>query len=400
MKLPRIQVQPIVVKKTINFIEEFGTHYTKKTFFGATLTLESRWTSSAKSGSQRSANQKCVANAYSKSISESAGVPGIFSTSSTTNFKTEDQECKKNSDNSGYFSSNKMSETNIVARGASFSTDPDVWTASCEKHHVPIDYELKNISSIFKKGWINHLKDNNGNDIDGAFLATYLDSITQNYCEYVLGLGHDCDIQNGCGINGVCPEGKVCVSNSTIEKGYKCVEEGVFILNFFFRVPFERLEIEVHEGVYYEILSLELEAGERLTIYGNKIKTASPSSCQFQIHTPGAYNLYENCIIVESTDTEIDPEIKIVNLSDTGYVSCSTVEGSKNNNQIKFTADLTLQIGQQYSIIADLLYMECIAKTPNPNLTSSCSGTIEKPGLYGVDNYTAGGFCAIYHVVN
>ena len=74
-------------KKTIKFIEEFGTHYTQKSFFGASLTLESRWASSAESGSERSERQKCVASAYSDSVSESVGIPGIFDESSSSTFK-------------------------------------------------------------------------------------------------------------------------------------------------------------------------------------------------------------------------------------------------------------------------------------------------------------------------
>jgi len=214
--------------KAIKFIEEFGTHYTQKTFFGATLSLESRWASSAKSDSERSERQKCVANAYSKSVTKKAGIPEVFDASSSNTFKNESNSCKGSSDNSEFFSSRKMRETKIVARGASFSTDPAIWAESVDKNYVPIDYNLMSISSIFKKGWMNYLKDEDGENIDGTILSEFLDSMTQNYCENIL--GHTCIPHKGCGINGVCQDGKVCIANENSDNGYDCVDEGSIIL--------------------------------------------------------------------------------------------------------------------------------------------------------------------------
>jgi len=388
-------------RKTASFIKEFGTDYMETTFFGATLSLESRWASRAESESKRYERQSCFSKSVSNQFSEGSGfLDFLFGGKQTKEVKNDLKKCKEDSVNKEYFSKNEMRETNIVARGATFYTDPVKWAESAQENPVPIDFKLKSISNIFRSGWVDSIEYKKEKYIDGQILADYFDEIIaiDEYCKIVLDLENGCPPIKGCGINGICPFGKICVDNDS-ELGYTCTE-GIFILNFFTGVSGAIIS-EVHEGVTYMINNLEAESGENYTIYGNTIKAhyfktnGGDKECNFHIRTPGEYNVYENCKIVETTFTERVPAIKIESLLDAGNVTCD-MQGSKHNNQISFNASLTLQVAQQYNIVADILDLNCTTETV---FTAVCNNTIENPGKYGVETYGDGEFCNIYHLV-
>ena len=93
---------------TLHFLDEFGTHYMKTAWLGATLTAESRWASNAGSKLERTNREKCVGNSFRVGQESSAGVDGIGDISSKSDFKRETKKCKADSENSAYFNSNTL----------------------------------------------------------------------------------------------------------------------------------------------------------------------------------------------------------------------------------------------------------------------------------------------------
>ena len=93
---------------TLHFLDEFGTHYMKTAWLGATLTAESRWASNAGSEDERKARRECVGDSFKVGQESSAGVDGIGNMSSKSDFKRETKKCKADSENSAYFNSNTL----------------------------------------------------------------------------------------------------------------------------------------------------------------------------------------------------------------------------------------------------------------------------------------------------
>jgi len=350
-------------KNVTRFLKEFGTHYMQTTFLGASLSIESRWSSKAKRSSERQARQHCLSAAFSESVSSAVGILGIFDGSSASAFKNQSKACKSNTFDTGYSSSNDIRETNIVSRGASFNTDPIKWAQTAKDDPVPIDYKLRSISYLLKQGWVDYLQVRS-NNINGLELGEFLDTVTSEYCKNVL--GRECPPINGCGVNMVC--------ESDPGKGFTLkVEEpadGEYFIQGNDNVTISG-QIQLKSG-YYTLIGSTIKA--KLKIRG--------SLCQFQIDTQGAYNIdfdedSQNCVIERITAAEKYSGFIIQNFED-NEAECQYQHTSAN---ISVQGKFTLPSGQQYAIIGQAdgtTKIQCSF----PGVSSSCDLLSGNPGTY------------------
>jgi len=343
------------------FIEEFGTHFMQTTYMGASLAIESRWLSKAKRHSEIQTRKQCLSTAFSESVSSDVGILGLFDGSSALTFKNQSKTCKRNSMDTDYFSSNQLRETNIVARGANFNSDPVKWAQTAKDDPVPIDFKLRRISYIFRqKGWL----DSNDLNIDGEELANHLDNFTSNYCENVLGI--DCPPVRGCGVSMVC--------ESDPGKGFTFsvteLVEGDFLIKDNGNVSISG-QIHLKSGNY--------------TLIGSSIKAKLKirgSLCQFLVDTQGFYNLSfdddsKNCVIKRKNISEKHVGFIIENHEEK-EAKCQYQDTSSN---VSVQGTFNLPPGQQYSVIGQddgAMKIQCSF----PGVSSSCDLLSSNPGPY------------------
>jgi len=349
-------------EKVTRFLQEFGTHYMQTTFLGASLSIESRWSSKAKKSSERQARQHCLSAAFSESVSTNISILGIFDGSSALTFKNRSKACKSNTFDAGYFSSNDMRETNIVSRGASFNCDPMEWSKTAKIDPVPIDFKLRSISYLLKRGRVDYLLDQNQNM--GVKLGEYLQSATSEYCKTVL--GRECPPIEGCGVNFVC--------ESDPGKGF----------TFFVEDQADgEYSIKGNDNVTISG-QIQLKSGN-YTLIGRTIKAKlkiGGSLCQFQIDTQGAYNIgveeeSKNCVIKRETTNENYSGFIIENFEEK-EAKCQYQHTSTN---VSVQGKFNLPPGQEYAVISqedDTTKIQCSF----PGVSSSCDLLSANPGTY------------------
>ena len=192
------------------FTEQFGTHYMSSVFMGASMTTENRYVGTTSSSEMRNMRRECSDNAYSMSIG--AGAEGV---DVSTEFEIAAKKCKGDDTNDAFFSENSYNEFNVVTRGSIPTADEDVWRENIKESPIPIRFELKPISALFRADWLEE------HGLDATLLQDYVTNSLRSYCEVVL--GRACVPVKGCGVTGFCSDNEVCSSDfANKTSGFRC----------------------------------------------------------------------------------------------------------------------------------------------------------------------------------
>ena len=122
----------------------------------------------------------------------------------------------------------------MIRSVGSRSEDLENWVTS-EFIPSPIKYKIKPMTEIFKpifEAWMPEgnlgtisaiAGDENSAKLNSTKINNFFLSKLEQYCDLILG-NKDCpDFNNkGCGINDICPNGKVCVNDDDSELGFQC----------------------------------------------------------------------------------------------------------------------------------------------------------------------------------
>merc|ERR1712242_451640 len=192
------------------FTEQFGTHYMSEVFMGASMTTENRYVGTTSSSEMRSMRRECSDNSYRMSIG--GGAQGV---DVSTEFAIAAKKCKGDESSNAFFSENSYSEFNVVTRGSIPTVDEDVWRENIKDSPIPIRFELKPISALFRADWLEE------HGLDAALLQDYVTDSLRTYCEVVLGKA--CVPVKGCGVTGYCSDNEVCSADfANKTTGYRC----------------------------------------------------------------------------------------------------------------------------------------------------------------------------------
>ena len=262
------------------FFDQFGTHYMKKTYLGATVTTEVRYASSARSEEDRNQRSQCSSRAHSYSVGGgvSGGVGGgTISVSAQHAAETAARECKDDATETEFFNSGSTRETVVYSSGTPPQDDVVAWANAVKDNEpVPVSFKLESISELLRPEWIDHLpleptsKTLRTNcpvleaiadlSFDLPFNTTQLDDYlpdnclspeilassadevklnstllrelylrgTQNYC--LMYLGRECEVATGCGLVGSCGYDEVCLHDESKPQGFKCETKSAILI--------------------------------------------------------------------------------------------------------------------------------------------------------------------------
>ena len=192
------------------FTKQFGTHYMSSVFMGASMTAENRYVGTNSSKEMRSMRKECSDSSYLMSIGGGAGGANV-----STQFQIAAMKCKGDESSNAFFSENSYSEFNVVTRGSIPTVDEDVWRENIKDSPIPIRFELKPISALFRTEWLEE------HGLDAALLQEYVTDSLRTYCEVVLGKA--CVPVKGCGVTGYCSDNEVCSADfANKTSGYRC----------------------------------------------------------------------------------------------------------------------------------------------------------------------------------
>ena len=127
---------------------------------------------------------------------------------------------------------NGLSDTVIRSVGSRPRDDIRKWADEEDFEPVPINYEIRPMTAIFKplfeewdpKGNLGALEDGRGNKLNSTLINQFFLDMTKDYCNTIL-QKQNCPNFNpkGCGLDDICPLGRKCKDDQTLQAGYKCL---------------------------------------------------------------------------------------------------------------------------------------------------------------------------------
>ena len=212
----------------IHFTKEFGTHYVKKSEFGAGFSMHHIFNSRSTSQYQENNRRECQER--SANFCMSGGIEGAKNSASLKQCAANKHKscmASKDTGESGYSTSEE--QTIITTRGVRTGDLNGLITNDLSP--VPVKVHVAAIQDLMKQDWLNENKDYNMPKTLNA--QKIKDLLTKGlekwYCVDVLGLTEDnCyepKIERRCGLNDDCPTGTVCTPNKSATKGYDCVKQ-------------------------------------------------------------------------------------------------------------------------------------------------------------------------------
>jgi len=216
------------------FIRNFGTHYLSKSWLGATLTVESRFTRQSTSQSERNQRRECIGSAYGKSVNQ-----GVRMNTFDVKVAKGDSEVSTKVGGQGGDIGNGSGESKLNCSsmdalkkggaGSSFkgvkvtsvgsypASDTDEWAKTAGNNPRVIDFELKPIANLFRSYFLDEIDGLKGK---APIMKKYFEDAVKEYCLTML--GEECPETKGCGYQDLCPIGVKCFDDKSNSLGYVC----------------------------------------------------------------------------------------------------------------------------------------------------------------------------------
>ena len=182
----------IKVRGFRKFIKIYGTHFLKRTIFGAEMAHRTVFSNSIKKNFKKDKIAKCE---YVKG----AEIFGIQVKESTSGCSKEDMQQL-------YYTSDSALETTRITKGGRPDKSFDDW-AKQEFTAVPLKYELSPIINLFKKNYLDNELKVSAEKILEWFAPLYI-----NFCQSMY--GSPCVEEKGCGFDDKCPADTDCEADS------------------------------------------------------------------------------------------------------------------------------------------------------------------------------------------
>ena len=213
-----------------NFIESFGTHYMSEVWLGASLISVVKYSSQSNTDAQRNKRIGCMDGALSLASSVGADIGIGKGKSIGLSVEGEISGYLKNCESenkAGVDSSfNSIKDFSTISRGSPPLSDVDEWARVVSEEPVPVRYELKVITRLFRPEWIDHIKITDDKKQKKTLKAKELlekfESRFKTFCQTIL--GRECpNFATKCGLDAQCDVGEECheVDN---DEGYECIK--------------------------------------------------------------------------------------------------------------------------------------------------------------------------------
>ena len=173
-----------------SFINEFGTHFMKKTKLGAQLTYERRFQTKSETVDEEIERSKCVHQEASASVSASG-----WGTSVDVEGGFEEEVCGSLYEKSKFGLNQGIEGTKTMSRG-SRPKELDAWIDE-EFTPVPVKRYLEQVTSLFKDEWLSQSSFYGfDRDLSGSNITLMFEQIVPDYCSLMLEgiLYEDCSI--------------------------------------------------------------------------------------------------------------------------------------------------------------------------------------------------------------
>jgi len=219
------------------FIKGFGTHYAKKTDFGAMLVYERRFTARSTSTEESQEKEKC--STMAAEMFNDGCIEFGFNVAYKVEAEAQHSRCEgteKENCNGDNFD-NKWGEENDIEITkqhtiGSFGGNLDGWetllTENTDKV-LPIERELKLMSHLFQPEWLSESKEYGFyRSLNGTAIAEIFNKTASEYCEKIMGLNRTVCLQKikGCGLNSICDFTEKCENKPNTTRGYECIKKG------------------------------------------------------------------------------------------------------------------------------------------------------------------------------
>jgi len=185
-------------------IHEFGTHFSQKTFLGASLTYERRFTSTSTGTDTDVSRKDCVKEEAKLAVSAQHAVGG-----GAAGLNGTQNACNGMKDESKFSTSEGIEATRIISRGSRPKT-MEKWVGE-DFTPVPIKRYLTPLSYLFKDEWLS-MNEHYGfeRSLSGTKISKIYDDAAAHYCSLMLGdiMDDNCNIKvcndYDCGLKGEC----------------------------------------------------------------------------------------------------------------------------------------------------------------------------------------------------